>query len=53
MFDYEVSHYEVKVCKSNGLNYNYICHSEDEVKAYIEEYGNQIAGIQKVLNAIW
>lgn len=50
---YEVDHYEVQICKSNGLNYNYICHSEEEAKAYIEEYGIQVIKIKKILNAIW
>lgn len=53
MFDYETDHYEVQVCNSNGLNYNYICHSEEEVQTYIEEYGIQVIKIQKILNAIW
>lgn len=53
MFDYEVDHYEVQVSKSNGLNYTYICHSEEEVAGYIEEYGIQVIKIQKIMNVVY
>ena len=51
-FDWEVNHYEVTITRSNGLNYSYICHSEDEVIAYVEEYGQQVCSIKKILNGI-
>ena len=51
MFNWTIDHYEVVVCKSNGLNYNYICHSEEEVQAYVEEYGIQVANIKQVNKA--
>ena len=48
MFNWTIDHYEVVVCKSNGLNYTYICRSEEEVQAYIENYGIQVADIKQV-----
>ena len=51
MFNWTIDHYEVVICRSNGLNYTYICHSEEEVQAYVEEYGIQVASIKQVNKA--
>ena len=52
MFNWTIEHYEVVVCKSNGLNYTYICKSENEINAYIEEYGIQVVDVKQISKAI-
>lgn len=51
MFSWTIDHYEVVITHSNGLNYTYICHSEEEVRAYIENYGIQVVDIKQVNKA--
>lgn len=52
MFSWIIDHYEVVITHSNGLNYTYICKSENEINAYIEEYGIQVVDVKQISRAI-
>lgn len=52
MFSWIIDHYEVVITNSNGLNYTYICKSENEINAYIEEYGIQVVDVKQISRAI-
>ena len=52
MFSWVIDHYEVVITNSNGLNYTYICKSENEINTYIEKYGIQVVDVKQISRAI-